>query len=444
MKKSDQLKQERALKEDAQKAITDKVRAEKRADWTPEEEKEFDDLDDEIKALDKNIERALKAEALDVRHAQRDGKKVGDKGNDDEPPSSEDKEKRSIFGQFRVARAIHSLSEGTAFNGVEKEVNDIAREEMRSIEGVKVPSRGFSIPAEMLRTAYRADGQTVTQDGGLYGGALVNKSGGEYLQAFLPTLTVEQLGVKVITGLTGDYPLTSSEQFAFQNLGETEKATAQKIKYTERLLKPLRTACVALISNQLLIQASIDVENDIRGNIAAALNRRIFMDFIAGSGIAPNPLGILNDDILEAAAAQGIITLAKVLELEGLVEDQNSPSVKTAYLTNNRVMNIAKQTKVDAGSGIMLADKDSNLYGEKSFKSSMVPSGTGTGGVTTYPLIFGDWDQGRVAFWGGATILTDPYTAQDSNQVKLVINVHRNTGVANPNAFAVNRSITLT
>jgi len=439
MKKSVELKQLRTAKENAQQAIITLARTEKR-DLTPEEETQFDALGAEADAYTKQIETAEKAEKLDRTIAARSADPVDkDRGNDDD---GEGKEKRSMFGQFRMGRAIGMVSRAGDLNGVEKEINDMAVKELRALN-IDVPESGLNIPASMMRAAYRADGQTVTQDGGLYGGVLVNETGGEMLQPFLPKLTVEQMGVKVLTGLKGNYPLYSSDQFEFQNLEETEEADPQKVKYYKRIMKPKRSACVALISNQLIIQSSIDVENDIRTKIGTALNRRVFIDLINGSGVGANPLGILNDDIYESTAAQGPLTLAKVLELLGAVEDENSTTEQLAFLTNSRLARTAQGIKLDEGSGVFLADKDGNIYGNKTFRSTQVPTGVGTGSVTTYPLIYGDWDAARVGFWGGMNIMADPYTKAASGELRLIMNVYKDSLASNPKAFAVNKNITL-
>jgi len=438
MKKSDEQKQLRAAKQDAAQAIIDKAKTENR-EFSPEEDKQFNSLSDEIDALTNQIATTERAERLTLDRAARGAKPVP---AEPETPSSEDKEKRSIYGQFRMTRAISQVSEHKLFSGAEKEVNDIAVSELRGLD-LKVPSKGINVPASMLRATFRATSHTVTQDGGEYGGVLVGESAGEMLVPFLPRLTVEQLGVKVLTGLTGDYPLYSSDQFEFQNLGETDQATAQKAKYYKSLMTPKRSACVAKISNQLIIQSSIDVENDIRSRIGSALNRRVFLDLINGSGTGPNPLGILNDEIYESTAAQGPLTLAKILELIGAIEDENSTTEKVAFLTNSKLATIAQGIKLDEGSGIFLADAAGNLHGNKIFKSSQVPSGVGTGSVTTYPLIYGDWDAARVGFWGGMNIMADPYTNADSNELRLIINVHKDSRASNPKAFAVNKNITL-
>lgn len=438
MKKSDELKKELRELVTSQDSLVKKAEGEKRS-LTTEENTEFDDLQSKIDEKRAEIKRA-EAREENLRSIGENGPSVMPTST--ETGDGEKREKNKLYRDFRITRGVSMSKGGGNLSGVENEVNQIALEELRANK-LDIPEGGVNIPASMLRASYRAAGQTAAEDNGEYGGVLVNEGPGEFLAPFLPKLTVEALGVKVITGLTGKYPLLTSEQFEFQNLGETEEADETKIKYSKRVLDAMRSACVALISNQLLIQSSIDVENDVRQNIGRALNRKVFYDLIYGDGTAPNPLGILNDDILDSTATQGVITLAKVLELEGLLEGVDATDVALSYLTNPKVINIAKQTKLDAGSGIMLGDRDGLLYGAATNKSTQIVSSVGSGGTPVYPLLYGDWSTARVLFWGGANIKSDPYTKMGSNQQRLVINVHKNSGTSNPKAFAANKLITL-
>ena len=72
MKKSDELKQERASKYEELNGLVQTRKAEKR-DFTTEEETQFDSLEAEIRELDKKIEKEEKFEAAEVRAAQMAG-----------------------------------------------------------------------------------------------------------------------------------------------------------------------------------------------------------------------------------------------------------------------------------------------------------------------------------------------------------------------------------
>jgi hypothetical protein len=76
MKKSDQLKQTRSVKQDAQQTIVDKTRSENNREMTADEEKQFDELQGEIDGLNRSIERELNVEKMELDRATRNANPV--------------------------------------------------------------------------------------------------------------------------------------------------------------------------------------------------------------------------------------------------------------------------------------------------------------------------------------------------------------------------------
>lgn len=436
MKKSDVLKQERTVKVDAQNTLIQLAKTETR-EFTTEEVTQFDTRDIEIKDLDQKISRAIAAEQIELDVASRE--EPIQAPVDTSTGDSEKKERAEILSSFSMKRALNLAVDNRTFDGVEKEVNEIALEELRS-QGIQVPTKGFNVPSDLFM---RADSHTVTQDGGDYGGKLVKESQGRILPTFVDRLTIEELGVNVMTGLVGDYPLHRGGEFTFENLEETAKTTTQKAQYDKRVLKPKRTAMTVAISNQLLVQSAYNVDADIRSRTTTALNKRLMLDMLNGDGIAPNCLGLLNDtDIaFEFSGSEGPLTLAKILELEGEVDDENVPTGNAIFLIHKKLAAVAKGIPVDSGSGVFLMSMMNELYGTSAVKTSLIP--VLQGAASNFPLIYGDFANIDAGFWGGMNIVTDPYTLSDSNEVRMTINVHRDIMAANPQGFAVNKKLTL-
>jgi len=443
MKKSDQLKQERQSLKDAQITLTEKAESESR-DFSPEEATAFDKRHAEIEAMNATVTRAENAEALQLEKAERDAIPVdlSEEKRKKDKPSGEDSEKREkakIMAKFSMKRALEAQLDQRALDGVEAEVNAMAKEELRS-QGLEVPRRGINIPNEMM---FRADSHTVTQDGGAFGGNLVREEVGEMLPTFVDRLSIEDLGVTVKRGLIGDYPLVRGSEFTFENLAETANTTPQKQEWDKRIMKPKRTAMETAISNQLLIQSEWNVETDIRNRITTALNKRLMLDMLNGDGVAPNTLGLLNDPEVAFvyAGAEGKLTLAKINELEGAVDDENIPNGNPIFLIHKKLGAIAKSIPLDAGSGVFLMNMRNELYGTRTVRTSLLPVLTGT--ADNYPVVYGDMANVYAGFWGGMNLVVDPYTKAGSNEVRMIVNLHRDIMAANPQGFAINKKITL-
>src|SRR5690554_2868366 len=129
MKRSQMLKQRAALKKRKYQSILDKVKAEKR-ELTSEEEQELDELEQELEQIEQKIE--------DLEEKEREG--ASDEEEEDSPedeeeeqrkpkrkpgrraPGGEDAEAEKMMKRFSPIRAIKRASEGTALDGVEKEL----------------------------------------------------------------------------------------------------------------------------------------------------------------------------------------------------------------------------------------------------------------------------------------------------------------------------------
>lgn len=435
MKKSDQLKQERSLKQDAQNAIVTKVRTEKR-DWTPEEEKQFDDLDSEIEVLDKSIERELKAEKLELDLAKRTANPIT--GNKDDGEGGEAKEKREIAKRFSFSKALRQANpiNGQPLDGAEKEMHEIGLAENRAAKVDTPDDTTLSIPFSLLR----ASQQTVSQDGGAFGGALVQDQAPRIVDPLRPRLWLEDLGATFLTGLTGgNLPLIVDADFVMEWLAEGATLTVQKKEYAGPSLNPKRAGGAVDISNRLLMQSSPDVEAMIMNGL-----RNGFLNLLNGAAIngagGVAPTGLLSYVGVQASSqvAAGAATWARIVELQGLIESENATEGSLGYLMHPKLKAALKQITKDAGSGqFLLAGKEVDGYKYKA--TTLMPKLTGD---TLFPLIYGDFKQMFIGQWGSVNIKVNPYSADLADSVRLTLNTHADMQIANPKAFAKNAFLT--
>jgi HK97 family phage major capsid protein len=433
MKKSDALKQERASKIEAQGNLIKTTETEKRS-FTETETTEFNKLDDEIRALDTQIEQAEKIEAAQKRAAEMAAPGAGISGtNLDKREGGEQKEKRAIQQRASIMKAIRTGTAGGKLEGAEKEMNDIALEENRNA-GVDTPDKAVvSIPLSFLR----ATAQTVSEDSGDYGGALVVDQAPRVQMPFAPGDILASLGAQRLTGLTGgDVPLPVGSNYNFAWLTETGAITPQKQKFEGPKLSPKRLGAAVQISNRLLMQSSIAVENWIRQLLLAGYNRTINAAAINGSGQSNQPLGVLNntDVLLSEVVAQSVPTKAMITELPKLIHSENATENSLAYLLNHGLSALLQNTKVDAGSGRFLMEAPNSLNGSRALVTNHVPDLS-----DNHVLIYADWSQLFIGEWGSLSVLSDPYSASLSNSVQLVVNGHADVAIAQPKAFAVNK-----
>jgi len=431
MKKSDQLKQERSLKQDAQSAITTKVRAEKR-EWTPEEEKEFDDLDTEIETLNRSIERELKAEKLEVDRAQRSGRRVGDKGNEDDP-DGEGREERSLLKKYSLHRAIQSQLPGKSLDGVELEMH---QETVKRAKEAGIDIHGIGVPMS------RAAGQTVTQDAGGFGGALVNNDEQPLIDFLRPKPVLESMGATYLTGLQGNlrFPVNNGGITAYWE-DEVAETPTSKNAYASKVMSPKRLGAAVPISLQNIMQASIDLERYTISQINQVLANALDLAGLNGSGSGFVPLGILNTpgvNVIANGANGGVPTWANVVDMETQVYIENANAARMGYVINPATKGRLKKAKHEAGDLGYLMDTANTINGYNVGVSNLVPGNLSKGtGSNLSAAIFGDFSQLIIGQWGWLDLTVDNISKKKEGNIEIVTNMFADVLVKQAKAFSI-------
>lgn len=437
MKKSVQLKQQRAQKIDAQKAILDAAKAENRsvADLNQTESDAFDAAQREIDELATKITRAEQAEANELLIASRNVAPVTTDVND-----GEGDEKAKVYGRASILKALRDANpaNGGKLEGAEKELHEIGAQENRAAN-VETPKNSIAIPLSYLN---RATQQTVTQNGGTYGGALVQNQAPRMVEPLRPRLAFEDLGATFLTGLSGgNIPMVVGNDFAMAFLAEGAAITPAKKEYAGPTLAPKRAGGAVDISNQLIMQSSVDVEGQVIAGLRNGFAQLLHGACINGAG-GVAPTGLLSYTGVNAAAdvAAAAATWAKIVELQALIEEDNATDNSLGWLMHPKLKAALKQIKKDAGSGRFLLEADV-LDGLRFISTSLVPV-LDAAGTDVYPLIYGDFSQMTIGQWGSLNVTINPYSADLSDSVRLVLNTHADMQIANPKAFAKNAFLT--
>lgn len=436
MKKSVQLKQKRTAIVRSQEALYKKAETENR-EFTPEEQAELEKTDGEIEDLNKQIETAEKNEEREDRFVAARGASVGTGFHGAGPSNSELREIDKVVERVSLVSVLRGLSAqgGLKMEGAVKELHEIGMEANRTA-GVTTPENtAFAIP---LAAVTRATQQTVSQDSGQYGGELVQDQGLRMVDNLRPNLFLEALGSTFFMDLKGgDLPLITSDAFAMNYMGEVDTITIQKQKFGGKKLSPKRTAGAVDLSNRLLMQSSPDVEAWIRNQMVNALGVTVQSAAINGSGTGDTPTGLLQMTGINLAddVAATVADWVRLIELQGLVEEDDAGNSTLGYLIHPKVKAALKAIKKDEGSGLFLFENGA-IDDIKTISSSLVPLLT-----TVYPIIYGDWKELFMGQWGALNIQVDPYSANLSGATRFVFNTYTDATVVNEKAFAVNKWI---
>jgi HK97 family phage major capsid protein len=421
MKKSNDLKQVRASKLQAQSDLVGVAKADQNRNLTAEENVKFDDFQAEIERLDKEILRAEQFEANEARMSASNGVVVG------KPIIATKKQER-----FSISQMIRNASEGTAQRAIESSLIEKANEELRANGKEAVSGKRIALPADML---FRA--QSVTGDSGVNGGALVETTK-QIVMPLLSNLTLEGLGAKVYSGLVGDVDLISGESFAFDYATENGTATDKTAGFDGPTLSPKRLTGVVKISNRLLAQTSPQAEANIYALIGQGINAAMVKAAISGS--TNGPTGLYDSAGNVQAGTAGTPTWDDVVGLETLIKSSNATKDNLYYLSDPALMGKLKTTKKDAGSGIYLVGENGMLNGKKYLDTTL--AGTLDAGAS-HPLIYGDFSQMAIGFWSGVQMTVDPYTLAAEGYTRVIFNIYNDVQLANPKAFAIRKNFTV-
>ena len=132
-----------------------------------------------------------------------------------------------------------------------------------------------------------------------------------------------------------------------------------------------------------------------------------------------------------------LLTVARVCETPTSLRDATDNNL--GFIIHPKVKAALKQIKKDAGSGRFLLEAMA-IDGLPFVSTSQVPT-LDAGGTPVYPIIYGDFSQMVIGQWGSINVKINPYSADLSDSVRLVLNTHADMQIANPKAFAKNAFI---
>lgn len=424
MKKSVKKKQDRAAKLKEQERMINLAKTEKR-ELTAEENAQLDALDAEIETLEGEIEAAERAEKREERIIALSGNIVPEDGND-----PEQREINEMRQRFSFSKALRAVSENRNLEGLEKEMNEEALREAKTI-GLDFDStnRSFSIPAKMVR----ATSQSVTGDSGDFGSAFV-PTDIRPVEGFIPRLFLEDVGATFLTGLSGNISLPKAGDFEYNWLNENENIVLEATKIDGPTLKPHRAGAGVEISNQLLMQSSVDVENMIYNKLRFAAAKVLNQAALNGAG-GKAPVGILNTPgiLLAAATAEEEVSYEAIVELWGLIANANADAGNEAYILNSKLAAALRTAKKDGGSGRFVME-NGLIDGQKTIVTNLVEEL-----ADLQTLIYGNFSELFIGQWGGVNFIADPYTKAGSSKLVVYSNLFADTQIVNPEAFAVNK-----
>lgn len=424
------IREQRAGKVGEMRALLAKAEAEKR-NLSADEQGGFDALKIAVTDLEGQEARAQFLGDAERRMQGAPVAGTGDRGFDTECRA------------FSLTKAIAAqLPNSTVDAGREREISqELARRSGRTFEGIAVPMSIFE--ERVLTTGLPAGGP---------GSNIIatDYRGDQFIDRLRNAIKVRQLGATVLSNLVGNVDIPRLKASTTTGwVAENSALTASDPQVEKISLTPKHCGALVEYSRNMLQQASPDVEQLMRRDMAGMLAEAVDLAAINGSGASNQPRGILQTSGIGSVAIGangGPITFASVIDLIGAVETVNA--LGNGFLTNAKVTRNARRTlktTADTASNMVMTEP-SVLAGYPVQVTNLVPSNLvkGASGAVCSALIFGLWSDLLLGYWSELDVLVNPYesTAYAKGNVQLRAMVTMDVQVRQPASFASIQDLT--
>lgn len=296
----------------------------------------------------------------------------------------------------------------------------------------------FFIPADVTLEQNNYERKDLQKLVNTAGGYLVSTDylSGNFIELLRNKMLVRQMGAKVMSGLHGDIaiPKQTGGATAFW-VAEGESPQKSQQTFGQVTLSPKSIAAYTDFSRKLILQASPDIEQLVREDLATTIALEIDRAAINGSGKGAEPLGILNHKISRINIANDEqIDFGKIVDLESSIASKNADIGSLGYLCNAALRGHLKQTeKADGTAQFIWESKGADsgfgyLNGYKVGATNQMPADT---------LLFGNFADLIIGQWGVLDVLVDPYALGTSGGIRIRLMQDIDIAIRHPESFAV-------
>ena len=438
------LNEDRGQKLSEARKLLDAADAEKRG-LKPEERTKYDGLATEIEGIQSRLDIEMRQMALESQKA---------------PELSKD-EKRDLDTKFHLGTALRQSMSGR-YEGIEAEIAAEGMKEAREA-GIK-ENGGLMLPRFYCRRQHLADLPGVAQRSmtatgstsvtGDQGGMTVQTTPMGLLDAFYNKQVLRTMGITIYDGLIGNLDLPRwVRPTAAVEKSENAAATAGQPLVAMLALVPSRLPYYVDVSQQLLLQSNVNVQQAINNSIIQELASEVQIGLLHGTGSSNQPTGVAATSGIGIAYAGNAASnstnangAAMVwqdwINLESLVAIANADEGKLGYLVNARSRGAAKSTQrggaTSPDSMMIWDDRAGGLVNSYApYCTNAVSSALTKGGSSTLSAgFFGNWADLVQAVWGGMNlqVVTDG-TLATTGLLRIVGSVYYSGGVQRPASF---------
>ena len=337
---------------------------------------------------------------------------------------------------FSIARAIQALVSGN------KEHAAFEFEASRACakKAGKDP-QGFYVPNEV-----RTMNVTTTTAGGDF--VATDLLAGSMIEMLRNKSVMFAAGAKSLTGLVGDIAIPKQTGGgSCYWIGEGVDPTVSDQTISQVTMAPKTLGCYTDFTRKLMLQSSVDIESFVRSDLTTIQAIELDRAILNGSGSGSEPAGlyakITGTYVPSLGTSGGAPTWASIVALEARVDAQNALAGSLSYITNAKVRGTLKSTPKVSNFPQYLMDDAGRVNGYTCHVSNQVP-GTilkAGSGATLSAMIFGNFSDIVVGFWGYLDVKIDPYALSKSGGIRVIVLQDLDTNVRHIESFSALKDI---
>jgi HK97 family phage major capsid protein len=199
------------------------------------------------------------------------------------------------------------------------------------------------------------------------------------------------------------------------------------------------------IPRQLLVMSSIDVEADVRSDLAIGHGLALDLGALHGKGTDKQPVGIYSAADVLSHPVGGVPDLEDVTTMPALVADKNADLGSLSWMTTPLMAGVLKRTPLVSGYPVFLwvgTYREGELGGYPARTTNQISKTLGAG--SEHGLIFGNWQDLLVGMWGNdLEIVVDVVTKAARGQILITSYSMGDTAVRRGESFVKGTGATI-
>jgi len=200
------------------------------------------------------------------------------------------------------------------------------------------------------------------------------------------------------------------------------------------------------IPRQLMVMSSIDVEADVRNDLAIGHGLALDLGALHGKGTDKQPVGIYSAADVLSHPVGGVPDLTDVTTMPALVADKNADLGSLSWMTTPLMAGVLKRTPLVSGYPVFLwvgTYREGELGGYPARTTNQISKTLGAGS-NEHGLIFANWNDLLVGMWGNDfEIVVDVLTKAARGQILITSYSMGDTAVRRGESFVKGTGATI-